>query len=435
MLKIDFEDPMWDSVVKHSKVEDLFEQNSNVITTPTGRYVETVNMIGYNEGVGARPADRGYLPVPGNPTFVNGRIKLKKTLAVAQMTYFVMKQAVKSKAAFAGWAEVELTKTERGLRADLDRQTLGYGSGIVCQIDGAPAAGPPATIPIDNPYGLLSDVKGWLPGIGRGTNLVAGPNPDGSGLRAGGQSTQVLSLNKSANAGGGQLTVTIIPAGWVDNDYLWRGDDVDNAAPHQGVEVETGGLLGFVDDGTILPLLQNIDRTLIDEWKAQVIDGSLAPYSGAATDILFMRACQDVYELGGGDVDVFLTTTAIFRNAFFQFRAVQGGYLTNGPAAQGEMHGGAKGITVWIGDQQVEIRAVPKLFPGYALGLDTSTLQRHSLENFEWDDTVGSTFRQVADGGAIQDAFYAYGRVIQEKSIRDPQKCVLIKKLSETLVG
>jgi hypothetical protein len=136
LLKTVFQDPLFDGVVTHSRVIDLFEQNSNVKEGPQGKYIELAHMFGYNEGIGSRSED-GFLPVPGNPTFVNGRVNLKKTLAVAQMTRNIMANAVKSKAAFADWAEVELTKTERALRADLDRQAIGYGAGILCRIDDA----------------------------------------------------------------------------------------------------------------------------------------------------------------------------------------------------------------------------------------------------------------------------------------------------------
>jgi len=428
MLKVVSDDAFFDSVVTHSDVLDIYEQNSNVREGPHGRYVELSNMFGYNEAVGARH-ERGFLPIPGNPTFVNGRVKLKKTLAVAQMTYDVMKQAMRSKAAFADWAEAELTKTEKSLRDDLDRQAIGYGSGILCRVDGSAAAGPPATIPIDAPYGLVSDTKGWLPGIRRGTSLVFGPNPDGANLRNNGESCTVLSVNKAGNAGGGILTVDHIPVGVVDNDYVFKGDDLGSNAPFQGVEVEMIGIEGQVDNGAILQTFQNIDRVQYPEWNSQFLDGSLAPYSGLAKDTAFMQLNDDIVELGGGDGATHaLVTRAVFRNIYVQIRGFAGFGALLSPE---NTRAGVRGIKIWLGDKQVEFRACSKLFPGRAFMLDRTQLRRYHLEGYEWDDTTGAIWRQIAVGQGVKDEFFAYGRTIMELGNQDPQKHGKIAGLSE----
>ncbi|KPK09541.1 MAG: hypothetical protein AMS20_00010 [Gemmatimonas sp. SG8_28] len=428
MLKQVFQDPLFDGVVLHSKVLDLFQQNSNVKEGPQGRYVELAHMFGYNEGIGARNED-GFLPIPGNPTFVNGRVYLKKNLAVAQMTRNVMANAVKSKAAFADWAEIELTKTERGLQADLDRQAIGFGAGIICRIDDA---APDATVGIDAPYGLAGNVKGWAPGIRRGMTIVAGPNADGSSLRSNGQSAMVLSLNKAGNAGGGIVTFDrdVSAIGWAQNDYLFRGDDLGNNAPVNGVEVEMMGLAGLVDDGTILDTLQNISRTDYDEWKAQYVDADAAPYSGAAAEILFLRMMDDAEELGGGMVSTFIMSNAAFRNAFVEVQKQLGYGAMTGPANQ-KM--GTKGIQVYYGDKSVNLRAFPKMIPGRVYGLDTSTLWRYHLSGFEWDDLTGAIWKQVAVGQGIKDAWYAYGRTEMEFGCSDPQRNVFADGIDETV--
>lgn len=428
MLKVVTEDAFFDSVVTHSDVIDLFEQNSSVKEGPHGRYVELSNMLGYNEAVGARH-ERGYIPVPGNPTFINGRVKLKKTLAAVQMTYDLMKQAMRNKAAFADWAEAELTKTEKALRDDLDRQAIGFGAGIICRVDTAPVAGPPALVHIDAPYGLANDTKGWIPGIRRGMTLVAGPNPDGSALRGNGESMLVLSVNRSGNGGGGTITVDHLVAGLADNDYIWKGDDLGNAAPNQGVEVEMMGLEGMIDNGDVLVTYLNINRDNFPEWESQFLDGSAAPYSGLAKDTAFMQANDDVVELGGGDgITHLLVTRAVFRNIYVQIRGFNGFGAGLSPETA---RAGVRGLRIWLGDRQVEVRGVAKLFPGRALGLDKTMLRRYHLEGFEWDDMTGSIWRQVGVGQGVKDEFWAYGRTIMELSNKDPQKHFKITGLSE----
>lgn len=426
MLKVVTDGALFDSVVTHSRVIDLFEENSNVVEGPHGRYVELAHMFGYNEAVGAR-SENAFLPVPGIPTFQNGRVKLKKTLAVAQMTQTVMKQAMAGKAAFADWADVELRRTERALRDNLDRQAIGFGSGAVCRIDGAPTT---VLIPIDAPYGLANDTKGWLPGLRRGQTIVSGPTIDGLNLRANGQSATIISVDKDANGGGGQLTVDAVPSGWVNNDFLFFGDDLGNSAAENGVDVEMQGLEGMIDDGGVLVVFQNINRDSFPEWEAQQIDASAAPYSALAKDTLFMQMNDDAVEQGGSDgLTHFLVTRAVFRNVYVQLKGDGGFGATQQRAG---MEAATKGIRVWIGDQQVEIRAMPKLFPGRVFGLDRSTLRRYHLEGFEWDDTTGAIFKQVAVGSGIKDAFYAYGRVVMELGNTDPQKNAKSTGLSET---
>lgn len=429
MLKVVTDGPLMDTVVTHSKVIDIFEQNSSVLEGPNGRYVEQAVLLGYNESVGAR-GEHGAIPIPGAPAVINGRVKLKKVFASAQMTRNIMANAVKGKAAFANWAEVELVKTERALRSELDRMVIGFGSGAICRVDGAITA---PTINIDAPYGLPSDTKGWLPGLRRGMRIVMGPNIDGTGLRSNGASLLITSVNKSANSGGGSLTVQGTLSDWADNDYIFRGDDYGNNAMENGVEVEPQGLLGIVDDGNILQVFQNIDRDSIEEWKALVIDGSAAPYSTNTTEGLLQRATMDAMELNDAETSHILATFAIWRNLYNQLKTTQGGFGAT-ESKSGNLVVGAKGIKVWAGDKLVEVRAVPKLPLGKILGLDASTLRRFHLSDFQWDDTTGSIFKQVQNGQFVKDEFWAYGRMEIEFGCWNPMKNWRIDSLSETAV-
>lgn len=428
MLKVVSDGPLLDSVVTHSKVIDIFEQNSEVLEGPNGRYIEQAVLLGYNEAVGAR-GEHGAIPIPGAPTVVNGRVKLKKVFASAQMTRNIMATAVKGKAAFANWAEVELVKTERALRSELDRMVIGYGAGAICRLDGAPSG---TTVSIDAPYGLPSNEKGWLPGLRRGMKVVFGPNIDGSGLRTGGKSVTIVTVNKSANAGGGTFVADRALSDWADNDYIFRGDDFGNNAMENGVEVEPQGLLGIVDDGTILQVFQNIDRSAIDEWKALVIDGSAAPYSATATEGLLQRVCMDSMELNDGEISHVLTTMAVWRNLYNHLKG------QNGFGAQerkdGKLTSSAKGIKTWCGDRLVEVRAVPKMPVGKLFALDSSTLRRFHLSDFQWDDSTGAIFKQVQNGNYVKDEFWAYGRTELEFGCWNPSKSVRVDGLSETAV-
>lgn len=429
MLKIRYQDPYFNQMVLHTRLLDKINKSSQIKQGPDGKYTELSNMFGGPEGNGFRSSN-GNLPVPGAATFVNGRVYMKTQLHVCQMNRAAMARAVRGKSAFADWAEVTLKPSAKIAAHELDRALVGFGAGAICRIDGSPSA---TSIPIDAPYGLANDTKGWLPGIRRGMRLVAAPSVDGTGIRSGGKSILVISVNKGGNSGGGTISTSDVPSDWADNDYLFRGDDLGNNAPEDGSEVEPMGLLGMIDDGTQLPVFQNIDRNTYDEWKAQMLDAN-AFSSGAPTENLFMKAYDDVMEIGGGQVDVFCSTLTIFRAAFKQFvTAAAGIQRTAGQGGTYQAGANRLQIRVPMGDSLVDLVAYPKMAPGKAFGLDLSTIWRYHLESgaFEWVDWTGSMFHQVSVGLAAKDAVWFYGRNELEFGCTNPQANIQIYGISE----
>jgi hypothetical protein len=142
-----------------------------------------------------------------------------------------------------------------------------------------------------------------------------------------------------------------------------------------------------------------------------------------------MQLNDDIVELGGGDGATHcLVTRAVFRNIYVQIRGFAGFGALLSPE---NTRSGTRGIKIWLGDRQVEFRACSKLAPGRAFMLDRTQLKRYHLEGYEWDDTTGAIWRQVAIGAGIQDAFFAYGRTIMELGNQDPQKHGKITGFSE----
>lgn len=436
MLKINYEDPFYNQIVRHSSMLDLFTLISAIKQGEQGRYIERSNLFGVSESTGFR-GENGNLPIPGGQVWVPSRIYLKKQLHAEQITRNAMANASKGKASFANWADITLGQAAKTVKSEADRSLIGFGSGALCRIDGAPSG---STIPIDAPYGLPSDVKGYLPGIRRGKRLVAAQSIDGTGLRNQGKAVLVVSTNKAGNGGGGVLTIAGgVPADWQDNDFLFTGDDLGNNAPDSGVEVETAGIMGMIDDGTILPTYLNIPRSDYPEWQAQMLDAN-ALYSGVASELLFMRALTDVMENAEGDISHFVTTFACFRNAYRDLVRAD----TNRPAhvqrtggQGGSYEGGGRKLSFRapVGNAMVEFRPIPKLMPGRAYGIDASTMKRYHLKKgaWEWVDWTGSMFHQVAVGQAAKDAVWFYGRNEFEFACESPMKNICITGISETL--
>lgn len=427
MLKENYVGTTYSTVITRSDMLDLFTENSNVHDGPEGKYFLMSDLIGAPEGIGSR-LENDFLPTPEVPSFISPKVFLKYHYGFLTTTYQAMKNAVEGPAAFANWAQVSMLPLVRSLTDDLDRQAAGYAAAILCRVDVTIAAN---VISIDAPWGQASDTKGWVVGLRRGQRIVASPNADGSGLRDGGRSMKILSVDYNANAGGGTITVDYTVAGLLDNDYLFKGDDTStNIANASGLEKEMMGVEGIVDDGTVLDTLQGISRTTVPEWKSQVIDVSAAPYSNNVTEGLLMKMLTDAETYGMGKPNVMVCSHDVFRNAYNALRQL-GGYGAQQSAVNNSA--GSKGITTYVGTKQITLRGIVKIIPGRIYALDTSTLHRFVLGQGEWDQTAGGTiWRQVQVGAAIKDAYFAFYRLPMQLAVDDPRKSVKAIKASET---
>jgi hypothetical protein len=215
-----------------------------------------------------------------------------------------------------------------------------------------------------------------------------------------------------------------------DNDYIWRGDDSGNSAPSGGAEKEMMGFLGMIDDGTRVTTLQNISRTTYPEWKSQMVNLGSAPYSGQPSLIAFARLCDDAAAYGGGEIKTILVTRPTFR-------ALQAYLKTELPGLGSGQNGnytvGAKGISVWVGGRQVEIRAYDRLAPGITLAIDTNHFHRYGDEQGEWDKTTGSMWSRPSIGSTMTDSLIAMYRFCTQAGTSDPQKSAQGYGLTETL--
>lgn len=432
MFKVNYQNTVFKTVVTRSEVFDLFKQSARKMSQSErqGRYIELSHMFGNVESIGARPGT-SLLPVPGNPLFVNGRVSLKKNYAVFQTDWEAMHNAASGPAAFGDFTRDVMLPTVESFTDDLNRQTIGYGPGILCRVDVTISAN---VISVDAPYGIASDTDGALiPGLRRGMSVVFGPNSDGSGLREGGKSATILSVDFDANAGGGAITVDYTPAGVADNDYLWRGDDLGNNAPVNGVESEMMGLLGHIDDGTYLTTHQNINRTTYPEWRSTKVNLASAPYSAAAADIAFLRLADDQRTRGKGVTTHLLTTPAVFRGAFKSIQAAQGGFGAQQNTQSGSLMGGASTIGYNIHGRSVQIRGIDRMPKGMIFALDASTLWRYGDEQGEWDTLTGSMWRPVSVGGAQKDQVVAIYRYYGQTGCSDPRKSARGDGIDETL--
>ena len=411
-MKILFEDTIVNNVVTDSELVDLFEEAGGIKTDPTtgGRYIETAQLFNLPAGVGAR-LEGGYIPVPRGPKIVNGRIDLKKVMGSVEITGEVLKKVRTNRGAFIDWGEQQMPKLVERLTNELDRMLLGYGLGVKARV----AAINGNTLTVDRAFGV-DGFGGALFQFLAGETIRAAPDVSGTGIRAG--KMVVEDVDHKNNC----IVVNQVVAGLQVGDYLFEGDEADHS-----LNKEPMGLLGIVDDGSILAVFQNIPRANYSAWRAFVQDAQAAPFSAGQklTEDLLIYVDDECFQRGGGKPDVIVCSRAGARQYWQDLKSDR---TLNDP--RGYMGGRGSPVGIFLGDRTVPLRVARKCPPEVAFGVTRKVLRKWMIHAFEWDDTTGSIFRQVTDSTGRKDAFYAYGTMYLECGSDDPQKCWRIQNLA-----
>lgn len=419
-LKIFFNEPVIENIVQDSELLSLFEEDGNVKQDETtgGRYIETAQYFQLPAGVGAR-AEGEYIPVPDGPVIQNSRVNLKKIQGVLEMTGDVMRRVKGDMGAYLNWAERALPDVVRRVDHELDRMLLGYGNGALARI--LSVAGAPV-ITIDRSFGITGATPAWL-NFMEGQRIVASANANSSPLRnaGSGQSALITKVDPAAGA----ITIDAMPAAWVANDYLFAGDAAGASGQDAGGnDREIMGLLGMVDDGTVLATFQNLARATYMLWQSVVLDSSVAPYNGTLTEDLLTFGDDEVYLKGAGKIDVIVTSRSGLRS---YWKSLKGDRTINDPRG----YTGGKGpMSVLLGDRNVGLKAVRKMPYNFTYGLELAGYKRWTLGGWMWDDTTGAIWNRVTDATGRKDAYYAVGNMYLQLGNLTPRHNVRFQNLA-----
>jgi hypothetical protein len=413
-LKVLFEDPLVENIVTDSELLDLFEADFNVKSDETtgGRYIETAQMFRLPGGTGYR-AEGDYIPVPNAGLVANSRIYLKKGMGTVEMSGDVMRKFKGNPGAWLDWAATELPRLVRRITNEDDRIMAGYGAGAKARVATAYNAAS-TTIPVDRAHGVTGLTNAYLQFL-EGESLRASPNLDGTSPRTG--AMIVTAINQST----GELTVDAAATSLADNDYLFQGDAAGASWQNSGDDREFMGLLGLVDDGTILSTFQNITRATYQQWQSIVIDASSVS-SGVLNEDVINFADEETDLKGGGKINAFVASKSGARSFWKSLKTDRVIQTVSGAPQNGVYQGGKKGLQMLLGDRVIDVRSARKLSPEIAFGLQTNTFKRHMLNKWEWDDTTGAIWKQVTDSTGRKDAFYAYGHKYLQNSCSEPRK-------------
>lgn len=413
-MKIYFSDSIVNNVVTDSELMQYFDQSSGVKTDQTtgGRWIETAQLFGLPAGFGSRGTN-GYIPVPYGPQIENSRIYLKKQIGSVEISGDVLKRVKQGLGGFIDWgAQVMPGLVERATN-EYDRMLIGYGAGVKAVVESVD--GVAKSIKLKDAFGVTG-YGGAAFLFLEGEPIRAADKIDGDDMRAG--VMRVQNIDFANNTIYVDQLATAIEAG----DFLAEGDAADNSFADKDVM----GLLGIIDDGSILKKFQNIDRDEYLKWRAHVIDAQKAPFTAGQklTEAVINYADRVASTRGGAKVTDILTS----REARDQYWAdLKSDRTYVDPRS---FTGGRGPVSIILDDREVPIRVIRKMPTEVAFGITKGTLKRWLLNEFEWDSTTGSLFRQVTDNTGRKDAFYAYGTSQMQTGSTDPQKNFRIENIA-----
>ena len=426
-LKIFFNDPVIYNVVSDSELLGLFQEDNNVKHDETtgGRYIETAQYFVLPAGVGAR-AEGEYIPVPDGPVIKNSRVYLKKIQGTVEMTGDVMRRVKGDMGAYLNWMERALPDLVTRLNNELDRMMLGYGNGAKGRV--VSVAG--AVVTVDRAFGVsiggapLTDT--FLEFL-EGERIVASANANGTPLKTpgAGQSGRIVDINPALEPVSSAITFDAVPAGWAAGDYLFAGDPSGASTQDAvGADREVMGLLGMVDDGTVLATFQNLLRATYRLWNSVAIDVSVAPYSGVFNEEVITFGDDQCFVLGGGKIDAIVCSRSAARSLW---KSLKTDRVLNDPRSY---TGGKKGISILLGDREVTLKVCRKCSPEVAFGLTREFFKRWTLGGWVWDDTPGAIWNRVTDAVGRKDSFYAVGNLYLQMGNLAPRKNVRWQKIA-----
>lgn len=397
LMKVVFDDVLINEVVTDTELLDQFP-DGQIKTGSEGRWFELAHLVELPGAIGSR-SENGYVPVPNTGRGVNGRVQLKKIMGALEETGEVLKKIRGDKAAFVNWSREQFPLFKQGLVDEIDRQLLGDSSGIRARVNDAT---PATTLVVNDAYGVAG-FDNALMQFRKGMFLRANDTPDATSIKALVMEVQDIDWDQNA------IIVDQLATGLADNDYLFEGDAADNS-----VGKDIMGLLGLVDDGGIVEVLQNIDRDDHLWFRSYVRDLG----GGQLTERQLIRTDRQAKFRGGAVVDLILTSEAAFDEVW---EAMKADRAINDPRSY---TGGRSGIDILFGGtRKVTLKTCRKMPSTLVFGLQRNVFRKHVLQEWEWDDTSGSIWKQVVDSQGRKDAHYAYGTLHMEMAIKSPQKC------------
>lgn len=431
VMKVLANRPLFNNTISESEFSDIILTNSEGVQidqTTGGRYIENAHRFARSSGYRGMQ-DGGYIPQAESPVFKNSKVYLRQSSYTLQMTGSAMRRVQGDEGAFINYLETELPEAAKTIAHEDDRILMGFGYDVRARVTSISGSAPSFTVTLQDALGVTGWTDAWAQ-FDEGDQLVfTGSLSATIALRAAGASQRGIVRDLDESAG----TITLdadatLGAAIQAGDYIGTGDLADHNFPHGSglTPMIPTGLLGAIDDGTVLSTYMNIPRSGNRLWKGIVVDASASPWSGAVTESLILFAADEAKRKGGGNIRALASSYSGergLRAAFAKDRFFMD------PKSYA---GGRVPLYLMLGNNAVQLKFARKLPPQVMFGIDPDTWIRHTMGTFEWDDTTGSIWNRVTDGTGPKDAYYATGYKYDEYFCNAPRKNFRIQGLSVT---
>lgn len=325
-------------------------------------------------GVKVTPEGRT-LPTAGQQQFVPMYISYVDTTGRINLTVQVIDQSETNRGSFINAMMEEQDSLVRDAVQYRNEMMCGYGSGILCRINGNPAANA-VSADVDDPGGFTQATNG--------TRFLA-PGQIVAAIR-GNALVANTPLTVDSVTDSDTVAFAANTADLADNDILVRAaattitqvEDTDLNALFMGIP-------GMVDDGTLVNQYFGLNRTSFPVLQARVVANA-----GAISGDLIQREIDVAEQRGQGDIAVHLmhhSTRRAYLSVMENDRRYTGADLRNPDL-------GTKAAQVTKG-KYVAFGGVPireeKHFPyGMWIGFDPSSFSRFVSVEGRWEDRQGS---------------------------------------------
>lgn len=348
--------------------------------------------IGRNYAAGSIGV-KGALPQAGRATWKNFEVTARDTYTRVGFERYVMEETRNKKGAFGEVVATEMESAYEDYLFHRNRMMWGYGSGILCLVNGA-LTGTGTTVTVDAPGNVAGSTLG---------NRYLHGNADA------GMYVHIVNASSVVQAQG-FITAVSNDGTTFDLDANVTCDDnakviIAQTPSQNSYNLEPEGILAGVDDGTYVSTYHNLSRTTYPQLKSQVITGV-----GAFSLDAIQQGVDAVAIRTGKSLDLFFAEFAV-RRAYLALLELDRRYTgadlmspdggTKAVKKPMPKVGGGKAIT--YGD--LPIFADRDCLFGDLFGINKESWTRYVLAEGEWDNTDGSMLKWVS-GFDQWTAFY-----------------------------
>lgn len=354
-----------------------------------GRYAVLSLHTRRNSSVGSRvdgadlPGTSGATTAIGNQGYAEMRVPLKQLFGRIQVDERVIKAAKSNRGSFISVMNAETEGLAEDMKKDLNRQLFGDASGQIAQI-GTGVASATQTL-----NATTTRVQQRQLEVGMRVDIGTAADADASA-----DFVEIASVSFAALPGTVTFTASVTTT---TNDFIYRAG-LSDASP---VQVETNGLANIVANTGIL---FNVDPATEPRWTSYVETAV-----GAADELDYVRAMQQINYASGMDPEVILTTDGVVR-AYSATLLSQKRFVNTI-----DLKGGFKGLAVSSGNSEIGMTDDKDCQTGVAYFLNSKQLAMHVAGDWEWMDLDGAVWSRQANKPRYEATLFRFHELTTDR--------------------